>query len=60
MARWIPVEKATRILLEVQVLQSQKRTPAEACWKLGISEHTYYRWRKEHGRLSLDQPKRRK
>ena len=27
------------------------------CKKLGISEQTYYRWRKEYGGLRLDQAK---
>ena len=35
------------------------RTP-EMCKKLGVSEHTYYRWRKEYGGLRLDQAKRLK
>ena len=30
------------------------------CKKLGISEQTYYRWRKEYGGLHLDQAKRLK
>ena len=29
------------------------RTP-QVCKKLGISEQTYYRWRKEYGGLVLD------
>ena len=33
------------------------RTP-QVCKKLGISEQTYYRWRKEYGGLGLDQAKR--
>ena len=35
------------------------RTPA-MCKKLGVSEQTYYRWRKEYGGLRLDQAKRLK
>jgi putative transposase len=35
------------------------RTP-QVCKKLGISEQTYYRWRKEYGGLRLDQAKRLK
>ena len=35
------------------------RTP-QVCKKLGISEQTYYRWRKEYGGLGLDQAKRLK
>ena len=60
MAKRVPVEKAIRILREVEVLQSQGSTAGEACRKLGISERTYYRWKKEYGRLSLDQAKRLK
>ena len=33
------------------------RTP-QVCKKLGISEQTYYRWRKEYGGVRLDQAKR--
>ena len=32
------------------------RTP-KMCKKLGVSEQTYYRWRKEYGGLRLDQAK---
>ena len=32
----------------------------QVCKKLGISEQTYYRWRKEYGGLWLDQAKRLK
>ena len=32
----------------------------QVCKKLNISEQTYYRWRKEHGGLRLDQAKRLK
>ena len=35
------------------------RTP-QACKKLGVSEQTYYRWRKEYGGWRLDQAKRLK
>ena len=34
--------------------------PPQVCKKLGISEQTYYRWRKEYGGLRLDQAKRLK
>ncbi len=30
----------------------------QVCRKLGVSENTYYRWRKEYGGLKLDQAKR--
>ena len=37
-----------------------KTCPKDGCKKLGISEQTYYRWRKEYGGLRLDQAKRLK
>jgi putative transposase len=32
----------------------------DACRKLGICEHTYYRWKREYGGLRVDQSKRLK
>jgi putative transposase len=32
----------------------------DACRKLGITEHKDYRWKKEYGRLRVDQAKRLK
>jgi len=32
----------------------------EVCRKLGVTEQTYYRWRKEYGGLRTDQAKRLK
>ena len=36
-------------LREAEVLLSRGQTVSEACRKLEVSEHTYYRWRKEYG-----------
>ena len=36
-----------------------KSTP-EVCRRLGVTEHTFYRWRKEYGGLRIDQAKRLK
>jgi transposase-like protein len=47
-------------LREAEVLLSQGRTTPEVCKQIGISEQTYYRWRKEYGGLRLDQAKRLK
>jgi putative transposase len=60
MARRVGMEKVIRILREVEVLQGQGSTIGDACKKLGVTEHTYYRWKKEYGRLSLDQARRLK
>ena len=60
MAKKTSIERAIKVLRQVEVLQSQGSTVAEACRKVSISEQTYYRWRKEYGRLSLDQARRLK
>ncbi len=43
---------------EIELAKGAKRP--EACRKLGISENTYYRWRKEYGGLRVDQARRLK
>ena len=35
-------------------------TVKDACRKLAITEHTYYRWRREYGGLRVDQARRLK
>ena len=50
-------EQIINMLREAEVLLNQGSTVGEVCRKLGISEQTYYRWRKECGGLRLDQTK---
>jgi len=45
-------------LREAEVLIGQGKTTLEACKQIGVSEQTYYKWRKEYGGLRLDQAKR--
>jgi putative transposase len=45
-------------LHEAEVLQSQGKSIAESVRQLGISDMTYYKWRKEYGGLRVDQAKR--
>jgi transposase-like protein len=45
-------------LREAEVGLSQGQTVGQVCRKLGVTEQTYYRWRKEYGGLRLDQAKR--
>jgi len=47
-------------LREAEVLLSQGATVAEASKKIGITEQTYYRWRKEYGGMRIEQAKRLK
>jgi transposase-like protein len=54
-----PEEVITK-LREAEVRLSQGATVAEVIRLLGISEVTYYRWRKEFGGMQVDQAKRLK
>ena len=54
------VEQIINHLREADVLLSQGRTVGEVCRRIGVSEQTYYRWRKEYGGLKVDQAKRLK
>ena len=47
-------------LRQVEVLQGQGMTVAEAVRKIGVSEQTFYRWRKQYGGMSRGQLKRLK
>jgi len=42
-------------LRQVEVELAKGQATAEVCRRLGITEQTYYRWRKEYGSLRLDQ-----
>lgn len=42
------------------MLLGQGRTVAEACKQLGVTDQTYYRWRKTYGGMKVDQAKRLK
>ncbi len=53
-------EQIIGMLREAEILQSQGMTIGEISRKLGISEQTYYRWRKEYGGMRVDQAKRLK
>jgi len=53
-------EQIIRKLREAEVELAKGQTTNEVVRKLGITEQTYYRWRKEYGGLRLDQAKRLK
>jgi putative transposase len=53
-------EEIVSKLRQVEVLNSQGKTVAEAVRAIGVTEVTYYRWRKEYGGLKGDQVKRLK
>ena len=47
-------------LREAELELARGRTIAEVVRKLGITDQTYYRWRKEYGGLRTDQARRMK
>ncbi|WP_338272356.1 IS3 family transposase [Roseicyclus marinus] len=47
-------------LRQVEVLQGQGNSIADAVRQIGVTQQTYYRWRKEYGGMSRDQLKRLK
>jgi len=57
--RYTP-ETIIRKLREAEVLQGQGQTIAQVLKQLGITEQTFYRWRKEYGGMRIEQAKRLK
>jgi len=53
-------EQIIGLLREAEVRLSQGRTVGQACREMGITEQTYYRWRKEYGGMKTIQVKRLK
>ena len=51
-------EQIINKLREAEVLLSQGETVAVVTRRIGVSDVTYYHWRKEYGGLSIDQAKR--
>ena len=51
-------EQVINRLREVEVVLAQGRTVGEAVRQIGVTEQTYYRWRKEYGGLSVNQARR--
>ncbi len=47
-------------LRQAEIRISEGKTIAEVARELGVSEQTYYRWRKEYGGMEVDQLRRLK
>lgn len=54
------VEQIINHLREAEVLLTQGQTVGEICRRIGVSEQSYYRWRREYGGLKVDQARRLK
>ena len=53
-------EEIIQKLREAEVLLQKGQGVAQACRQIGVTEQTYYRWRKEYGGMRADQAKRLK
>jgi transposase-like protein len=53
-------EEIIGLLRRAEIELSKGKTVSQACKSLGVTEQTYYRWRKEYGGLRTDQAKRLK
>ena len=54
----VTVEKIIGMLREAEVALAQGRKVGKVCRSLGVSEQSYYRWRREYGGLKSSQAKR--
>ncbi len=57
--RYTP-EQIISKLREAEVLLSQGRTVSQASKQLGVSDQTYYRWRREFGGMRTSQARKLK
>jgi len=53
-------EQIIRKLREAEVELAKGHSIKVICKKLGVTDQTYYRWRKEYGGLQVDQARRLK
>ena len=53
-------EQIIKKLREAEVLFSNGESVEQVCRKLGVSDVTYYRWRKEYSGMKVEQAKRLK
>jgi transposase-like protein len=53
-------EQVINKLREAEVLIGQGTSVGEASRKIGVTEQTYYRWRREYGGMRVEQAKRLK
>ena len=53
-------EQIINKLREVEVMVHQGHTIEEAARKIGVSDHTYYEWRRQYGGMRVEQARRLK
>lgn len=53
-------EQIIRLLKQADILASQGKTVELICREIGVSDATYYKWRKEYGGMGVDQARKLK
>jgi putative transposase len=53
-------EQVVNLLRQIEVAVANGKSTPLACKDAGITEQSYYRWRKEYGGLQVDQARRLK
>jgi putative transposase len=53
-------EQVLNKLRQVEVAVAGGKSVGTAVCEIGVTDHTYYRWRREYGGLNLDQARRLK
>ena len=53
-------DQVVSLLRQIEVAVANGKTTPVCCRECGITEQTYYRWRKEYGGLQVDQARRLK
>jgi transposase-like protein len=56
----LEAEQIVTKLRQVQVLQSQGKSVSTACKEAGLTEQSYYRYRKKYGGLNVEQARKLK
>jgi putative transposase len=51
-------EQVVAKLRQIEVLMGQGKTVSQAAKEAGITDQTFYRWRKEYGGLQVEQAKK--
>ena len=60
MGKRFKAEEIVMKLREIELAMKKGMDVQQACREAGISEQSYYRWRKEYGGMKIDQAKRYK
>jgi len=60
MGKRFKAEEIIMKLREIELAQSKGMDTIQACRQAGVSEQSFYRWRKEYGGMKMDQAKKYK